>query len=112
MPAVQKLGITSIETSGAGFGGALGKERSERTIGSSIWPKIGFDAEIPAHKIMDLPPSLKDAKTIQDLYDTKEGQHWWEENAEPIHMTIDLSDLNAKGTKRWMKWASRTKGEK
>lgn len=57
-------------------------------IGYKVWPKFGYDAPLDGY---DLPESLAGAETVLDLYETSEGQAWWEENGDSIDMSFDLS---------------------
>ena len=60
-------------------------------IGYRVWPKMGFDAPIPQTVAAKLPEQFKDAKTVQDLYKTREGRRWWEDNGETFDAKLDLT---------------------
>ncbi len=102
-----KLGIKTIDTTAAGLGGnrqrnIRGRSGGHEMIGFSLWPKMGFDAILPVD--ISRPPHLANAKTVQDLYATREGAQWWDRNGRTIQMKIDLTDTNSLGTKRLLEY--------
>lgn len=61
----------------------------------SVWPRMGFDAKIPAELRATLPESLSHATTLLDLHATREGAAWWQENGTDIDVEIDLRDTSS-----------------
>jgi hypothetical protein len=59
--------------------------------GYATWPRLGYDAPLTDGQRRRLPPGLKGAKTVLDLYDSKEGRDWWKANGETTSMTFDVS---------------------
>jgi hypothetical protein len=66
--ALAEQGVDAIETC-AGKGKGMN--------GFSTWPRLGYDAAIPDNLRKKLPPALANAKTVLELYKTKEGREWW-----------------------------------
>jgi len=59
--------------------------------GYATWPRLGYDAPLDAGQRAKLPEGLKGAKTVLDLYESKEGRDWWKENGTTTGMTFDVS---------------------
>jgi hypothetical protein len=85
MENARKLGVKRVETHAARSDGPGGY------VGYKVWPKIGYDAALPSSQRAALPPGLKGAQRVSDLYRTKEGREWWEKNGQGLEMTFDLS---------------------
>lgn len=66
--------------------------RSMGMNGYITWPKLGYDAPIPASVMGGLPASLKGSKNISDLMKTSEGTEWWTKNGVTTDMTFDLKE--------------------
>jgi len=119
----QKIGVSEIEMYADG-----GKGGDDRFEGYRIWPRLGFDGVIPRSKITPtwsvskgffssygsgipdkiLSPRAQKEKqagalTIQALYETKEGQDWWEANGGAMGMTMRVGDKKSLGWKRFTK---------
>lgn len=101
---------------------AAGEEGNQKYQGYKIWPRIGFDGEIPRSLVTNrytlmkgvfnsygdripdsiLSPRAREEKsrgklTVQALYETKEGQRWWERNGGDMPMSLDLRDKTSPG---------------
>jgi hypothetical protein len=74
-----------------------------RWIGYKVWPKMGYDGEIPLDCLEILPEEIKEQfdllgyeepYKISHLYSLpdNEGIKWWEENGESFEATFDLED--------------------
>ncbi len=70
---------------------AAGSPRDPATVGYKVWPLMGFNGDLRDAVRWKLPESLKDCKTIADLYATPEGRQWWAENGESIGLKFDLA---------------------
>lgn len=66
--------------------------RSMGMNGYITWPKLGYDAPIPASVVGGLPASLKGSKNVSDLMKTPEGTEWWTKNGVTTDMTFDLKE--------------------
>lgn len=116
----EKIGVDKVEML------AAGSETDENFRGYRIWPRLGFDGVIPRSKItptwslmkgffnsygsglpdkMLSPRARKEkaagALTIQALYETKEGQEWWEKNGGEMEMSLRVGDRKSPGWKRF-----------
>lgn len=83
-----KLGANTISLNAVGYYG------SSKWNGYYTWPKNGFDAKLDDITDM-LPRNLKGAKTLQDLFKTKEGEEWWKINGSSMFVQFDLSPNSA-----------------
>lgn len=79
--ACTEAGVAEIKT-------VAGKDRTMN--GYYTWPRLGYDAPISEWDIPRLPESLKDCKTVQDLYATEEGRAWWKKHGDTTSMSFDL----------------------
>jgi hypothetical protein len=70
-------------------------------VGYKVWPKMGYDGEVPEGVASKVPDDLADelkeigAKKpwmVSDLYTTKSGVQWWEENGDSFEAKFDLAD--------------------
>ena len=105
---------------------AAGSDSNDEYKGYRIWPRLGFDGIIPRSRITptyslrlgffekygsNLPDEIlsdrakqeksEGALTIQSLYDTKEGQSWWEANGGPMAMFLRVGDNEDPGWQRF-----------
>jgi len=105
---------------------AAGSDSNDEYKGYRIWPRLGFDGIIPRSRITptysirlgffekygsNLPDAIlsdrakqeksEGALTIQSLYDTKEGQRWWEENGGAMPMFLRIGDNEDSGWQRF-----------
>lgn len=77
-------GFRAIETKAAGGPG-------QELVGYYVWPRLGFDGELPA-KVRDLlPPELAGAVRVSDLVSTPAGRDWWKANGSSIEVAFDLA---------------------
>ena len=83
--------------------------RAKPMFGYKVWPKFGFDGEIPDRFLAMLPKELQAAKTISDLYVTPGGREWWEKNGGSVRLAFDLKGDSLS----WVIWRAylATKGE-
>jgi hypothetical protein len=115
---------------------AVGSKGSTRDKGYRLWPQFGFDAKVPKHLVEKIPdeillraagvevPSqgtgripravvIKSLRqqvkgvTIQQLMQFREGENWWTENGSSIEMSLDLTDKQSLGYKRYEQKRSR-----
>jgi hypothetical protein len=66
--------------------------------GYITWPKLGYDAPIPAAVKGKLPADLKGSQNISDLMKTKEGTDFWTKHGVTTDMTFDLKPGSASRT--------------
>jgi HK97 family phage portal protein len=117
-----KIGVTEVNML------AAGSDKNDEFKGYRIWPRLGFDGVIPrklitptysvkkgffekyGSKLPDVILSDKakaekkaGALTIQSLYDTKEGQRWWEENGSAMAMSLQVGNDHDSGWQRFKK---------
>lgn len=79
------LGFKQIATEAAGSIDSL------FFTGYRVWPGYGYDAPIPLALRPDLPASLRQARTILDLYESEAGRLWWKQNGLSLKMKFDLT---------------------
>ena len=102
----EKSGVSEIRLD------AAGSKDHKSFKGYRIWPKFGFDGVIPRKMLtrlreQDLSPRALAEKragklTIQALYETKEGQQYWEERGQEIPMWLRPGDKSTPGWERFM----------
>lgn len=90
MEQAAKLGIKKVETNAARW------DAEDGYVGYKVWPKFGYDGNIPfgprnALRSSNLPAAQKNATRVSELYKTKEGQAWWEKHGDSTDMTFDLT---------------------
>jgi len=76
------LDVYRIET-------VAGRRRDEN--GYYTWPRLGFDAVLPARLRSLLPPDLNHAQTVLDLMDVERGRRWWRMRGATIRVAFDLA---------------------
>lgn len=81
--AASKLGIDRIVTYGVGGAG-------EATNGYYTWPRLGYDAKIPAAP--RFTGDRGDSKMLSDLMKTDKGRKEWKRNGSSLKMEFDLKD--------------------
>jgi hypothetical protein len=116
----EKIGVSEVMML------AAGDKDDDVMKGYRLWPRLGFDGTIPrkivtptysarlgffepyGSKIPDaiLSDRAKAEKkagklTVQSLYDTREGQGWWEENGSTMPMSLRLDDETSSGWQRF-----------
>jgi hypothetical protein len=122
----EKLGVDEVGML------AAGSDSNDQFKGYRIWPRLGFDGIIARSRITptyslrygffekygsSLPDEILSdrarqeksdgALTIQALYETKEGQRWWEENGGSMGMFLSVGDNNDPGWQRFKRISSR-----
>lgn len=68
-----------------------GKMNGMAMNGYSTWPVLGYDAPLEESQVKRLPPELKKARTVQDLYATPAGKEWWKKHGTTMRMTFDVT---------------------
>lgn len=99
-----ELGFGRIETYAARFD-------ADGTIGYKVWPRFGYDGDIPAHIAAKLPDTLAGAKRVSDLMKTPEGRAWWDANGSSFDATFDL-DPGSESRKVWDAYLARKAEDK
>jgi GNAT superfamily N-acetyltransferase len=69
-----KWGFDRLETDAARSNGPDGY------VGYYAWPRLGYNAAIPADVKRKLPAAWSDAVTVRDLMKTPERRAWWKEH--------------------------------
>lgn len=67
------------------------REDAGKVIGYKMWPRVGYDGPIPDQVKAKLPQEFSQAKNISDLYATREGRKWWEQNGDSCKMSFDTT---------------------
>jgi hypothetical protein len=98
--AARKAGVTRVHLNAAG-------EKGNYYRGYTIWPRMGFDAPIPAHVAAKLPPDLSHAKTLLDLHATREGTRWWAGNGDDVDVSLDITDRSSPQNKLFDRFSKR-----
>ena len=111
---------------------AAGSDSNDEYKGYRIWPRLGFDGVIPRNRVTptyslrlgffepygsNIPDDIlsdkakqekrEGALTIQSLYETKEGQRWWEENGGQMKMSLRVGDNEDTGWQRFKRISSK-----
>lgn len=84
--AARDFGIPTITT----YAGAIKGEKS--LVGYFVWPKLGFDADIPTELVPKLPESLSGCSRVRHLYNTIEGENWWKSQKHGCMMDFDVRE--------------------
>lgn len=96
--AARRVGAGRITTLGVGnFRTARYPELSQQWVGYWIWPRLGFDADIPAAIKHFLSANLQGCCRISDLIATPDGMHEWLVHGGEVSLEFDL----AEGSKSW-----------
>lgn len=82
--AAGKAGVARIELTAA-------RDDVEGLVGHAVWPKLGFDAELPDETRRRLPRALNEAQRLSDLMTTQAGRDWWQAHGDTIDATFDLA---------------------
>jgi hypothetical protein len=61
-----------------------------------VWPKLGYDGELPYEVIHLLPPEFekqipKSEPKVSDILKLEGGSKWWDENGGSFEAQFDLS---------------------
>lgn len=76
--AAQALGFQEIVLDAVGdYTLANLKFREDRWVGYWVWPRLGFDADIPASALRCLPERLRGCTRVSELMHTAENQDLW-----------------------------------
>jgi hypothetical protein len=65
--------------------------RSSSANGYYTWPRFGYDGDLPADIIADLPAALASARRLSDLMASPEGREWWKVNGRSITLKFQLA---------------------
>ena len=79
-----KNGVKRIETLAA---------KGLRTYGYYVWPKHGFEGNIPSRLLDRTRKHFKDPnmRTIQDIFDKPDGGSYWKQFGNDVEVTFDLT---------------------
>lgn len=102
MERAESLGFTRISMEASG-------EADHPLKGYRIWPHFGFDGPIDEDVRRKLPRSMfskmgkdrRDVITVRDILGVEGGKEWWEKNGSDTSMTIDFSDKESVGYKKF-----------
>jgi hypothetical protein len=113
---IQRTFIENLKNAGVLSATGNAKKDLPHYNGWMIWPKMGYDAKLEkwVHqkmKAIPTPPHVANAKTIQDLYSTPEGIHWWEQHGNSHEMSIDLQDASSVSHQKAMAYLEKIKAE-
>lgn len=81
--ALREAGFQAVETKAAGGPG-------QPLVGYYVWPRLGFDAPIPAGLLTTLPAELSSATQLSDLMASAAGRDWWRANGTAVEVAFDL----------------------
>jgi hypothetical protein len=77
--AAQQLGFRYIVLDAVGdYNMARFKYPDDRWVGYWVWPRLGFDADLPAHLLRKLPRDFQERRRVSELMGSEEGLNWWE----------------------------------
>ena len=89
--AAQALGIRHLSTFAVGnFQSANHPIKEERWSGYWVWPRLGFDAELPWDIKRLLEPKFQRCHRLSDLMNTVEGEQEWMVKGSDIYVKFDL----------------------
>lgn len=112
LEAARDAGIKTAYTEAAGGPG------SDTYQGYRLWGRFGFDGPLDPYAVNALVTEAQLGRgvlspeheekaartgklTLQELLSTKQGEKWWAKNGGPINLTIDFSDKESPGYKRF-----------
>lgn len=116
LAAAERIGASRAETFAAG-------RRGSSYQGYRLWPQFGFDGDLPSSVRELLDSDIEDGSfklsddqaekhratgqlSIQELISTKAGDDWWSKNGKAVGLSIDFSDKESLGYKRFEKMKS------
>lgn len=77
--AAQELGFEAIQLDAVGnHQQACIRFQEDRWVGYWLWPRLGFDAPIPAHVFRSLLPEFKHCERVSELLQSEDGINWWQ----------------------------------
>lgn len=92
-----RFGFTHIEAHADGQGGGVTGQRNSKTAynGYYTWPRMGYNAEVPAAAMKKMPADLKTSVEkasgqVAGLMATREGREWWLGHGSKLDATFDL----------------------
>lgn len=89
--AAQRIGIGRLVTYAVGdYNTANFARREDRWSGYWVWPRIGFDADIPPSILPRLTPPFNGYKRLSELVATEEGEQEWYLHGDSVHVEFDL----------------------
>lgn len=74
--------------------------RGSTMVGYRVWPRFGYDGEIPEAIRRVLPPDLAGARNVSDLMATEAGRTWWDQNGQGVNLRFSLA-RNSRSLKVW-----------
>lgn len=111
LSAAQKSGVKKAKTMAAGFPGSGDYQ------GYRLWPRFGFDADLPGSVKQKLKDALasdpdlltatgkrelsRDSISLQRLLQTKKGEKFWKENGTQLDLVFDFTKKRSLGYKKF-----------
>lgn len=90
--AAHRIGVGRILTHAVGnFHTANHVEVEERWSGYWVWPRIGFDADIPAAIRPRLSAAFQGCRRLSELVATEAGEREWYLHGDSVHVEFDLT---------------------
>lgn len=84
--AAQQLGFRYIALDAVGdYTLARLRFPEDRWVGYWVWPRLGFDANIPESTLRRLPEDFQNCRRVAELMDTDEGLNAWELYGETLN---------------------------
>lgn len=95
--AAGQEGFDAIELDALGsYAESIVKHWDDRLIGYWLWPRLGFDAPIPAHVLAKLSPQFAGCKLVSELMVTEDGVKEWLVYGDSLQgARFDLSEESA-----------------
>lgn len=82
---------------------AIGSAGDRSSQGSNLWARMGASAPLSAlfgsGYASRLPPSLRGAREVADLMQSKEGRRWWSDNRVSFRGEINFKNKNSSAYK-------------
>lgn len=86
----QRVGVGKLSAEAKGnHDTARRLNASEKWAGYWVWPRLGFDADIPASVRPRLSPRLRTLRKISELIMSKEGEEQWYLHGETVNVEFD-----------------------
>jgi hypothetical protein len=90
--AAQALGFDRLSTYAVGnFQSASNPLKEERWSGYWVWPRLGFDGDIPADVVSRLSPPFQHFKRVSQLMQTEAGADEWHRQGDDIAVRFELA---------------------
>lgn len=90
--AAQALGFDRLSTYAVGnFQSASNPLKDERWSGYWVWPRLGFDGDIPGEVLPRLSPAFQHFRRVLQLMQTDAGRDEWHRHGDDIAVRFDLT---------------------